>query len=289
MKSVDPNARIHGPALYGFGAYLDLQSAPDWPDVQGDYDWFVDYYLDRMQEAEHEEGMRLLDTLDLHWYPEARGGGQRIVFSGTGNEETVEARLQAPRTLWDPTYQEDSWIAQWFSDYLPLLPRLKQSIDTYYPGTKLAISEYSYGAEDHISGGIAQADVLGIFGAYGVDAATHWQMSGPSDYVGAAFNLYRNYDGNGSAFGNISVQAETSDVENSSVYASVFDRENEELHLIVLNKNLEQPLQADVAIDSDRRFISGNVYGFDQSAPEIRKPLPSIGSRTINFSIRYRR
>lgn len=69
--------------------------------------------------------------------------------------------MQAPRALWDPTYTEDSWIGQWFSaTALPLIPKLQGTIDKNYPGTKLAITEFDYGGRNHISGGIATADVL---------------------------------------------------------------------------------------------------------------------------------
>jgi len=66
--------------LYGFAAYETLQSAPDWGTEGEGYRWFIDYYLDKMKKASDEEGKRLLDVLDVHWYPEARGGGERICF-----------------------------------------------------------------------------------------------------------------------------------------------------------------------------------------------------------------
>ena len=42
---------------------------------------------------------------------------------------------------------------------------MQQWVDQNYPGTKLAITEYRWGALDSITGAIAQADILGIFGA----------------------------------------------------------------------------------------------------------------------------
>ncbi len=44
----------------------------------------------------------------------------------------------------------------------------------HYPGTKLAISEYNWGSDDGISGALAQAEALAIFGREGVDLATRW-------------------------------------------------------------------------------------------------------------------
>nr|WP_315910940.1 glycoside hydrolase family 44 protein [Xylanibacillus composti] len=286
VKAVDPHAEIFGGVFYGFNAYYSLQDAPDWAAVKGSYNWYVDYYLDQLKQASQDEGQRLLDVLDVHWYPEAQGGGQRITFSGVGNVETQKARLQAPRTLWDPTYVEDSWIAQYFSDYLPILPRLKQSIDQYYPGTKLAITEFSYGGEGHISGGLALADALGIFGKYGVYMANFWRLEADTSYVSAAYQLYRNYDGDDSTFGDISVRSATSDIENSSVHASVTE-ETGKLHLIVMNKNTDTPLQADFTIAGNQQYNAGSVYGFDSSSSELFEaaPIAQISNNEFSYTI----
>ncbi|MCX8061006.1 MAG: glycoside hydrolase family 44 protein, partial [Anaerolineales bacterium] len=216
VKAIDPQAEIFAPVHYGFWGMKTLQDAPDWAQHGQTYDWFVDYYLAQMRLRSQQAGRRLLDVFDFHWYPEAQGCGTRIVWNGVGGECLQQARMQAPRALWDENFQEDSWIGTWFGDYLPILPRLHSSIQTYYPGTKLAMTEFSYGAEDHISGGIAVADVLGILGKYGVYFASFYPLEGESDYVVAAYRLYRNFDGAGAAFGNISVKAETSDVASLS-------------------------------------------------------------------------
>ncbi|CAM4474153.1 glycoside hydrolase family 44 protein [Paenibacillus tarimensis] len=287
VKAVDPAAEVFGGVFYGFGAYLNLQEASDWEAVRGNHKWYIDYYLNQMKQASEADGQRLLDVLDVHWYPEARGGGQRITFEGVGNTETKKARLQAPRTLWDPTYQEDSWIGQYFGDYLPLLPQLKQSIDQHYPGTKLAMTEYNYGGEGDISGGLAQADVLGIMGKYGVYMANFWQIGEDTSYVSAAYKLYRNYDGSGSAYGSTNVRAVTSDLDNSSVHASVADETNNELHLIVLNKNMEAPLQADIAITGDKTYSSGRVFGFDAASPNVTEaaPVTNIAGNRFTYMV----
>jgi mannan endo-1,4-beta-mannosidase len=148
--------------------------------------------------------------------------------------------MQAPRSLWDYDYLEESWIAEWFSQWLPILPPVKSSINTYYPGTKLAFTEYDYGGQDHYSGGIATADVLGIFGKYGVYIANYWGGDKDANYVHAAFRIYRDYDGNDSTFGDTEVYSTMSNKVDSSIYASVFDGLTCGLHLIVINKKIQQ-------------------------------------------------
>ncbi|TKH45533.1 hypothetical protein C1I60_03455 [Paenibacillus terrae] len=287
VKAVDAGAEIFGPVLYGFGAYTDLQTAPDWNSVKGNYNWFVDYYLDQMRLSSQAEGKRLLDVFDVHWYPEAMGGGIRIT-NEVGNDETKKARMQAPRTLWDPTYKEDSWIAQWNSEFLPLLPRLKQSVDKYYPGTKLALTEYSYGGENDISGGIAMTDVLGILGKNDVYMANYWRLKdGANNYVSAAYKLYRNYDGKSSTFGDISVNAQTSDVVNSSVHASVTDASYKELHLVVINKSMDSAFDAQFDLSGETTYGSGKVWGFDNNSSEIKEaaPITQISGNRFTYTV----
>ena len=78
-----------------------------------------------------------------------------------------------------------------------LLPRVQRDINDFKPGTKIAITEYNYGGGSHISGAVAQADVLGIFGREGVFAASWWELDSGSSFVNGAFKMYLNFDGEG--------------------------------------------------------------------------------------------
>src|ERR1044072_9475833 len=103
------------------------------------------------------------------------------------------------------------------------LPRVQRHIDNFNPGTKMAITEYNYGGGNHISGAIAQADVLGIYGKKDVYAASWWQIEsdGNTNFTFADMDMFRNYDGTGGKFGDTSVDATTTSNANSAVYASV--------------------------------------------------------------------
>jgi hypothetical protein len=113
---------------------------------------------------------------------------------------------------------------------------LKSKIDEHYPGTKLAFTEYNYGGSDHISGAIAQADVLGIFGREGVAAATYWPLSGNSTMVYAAIRLFTSYDGKDGRFGDTSIRAATSAVEKATVYASYEAANPSRMLIVAINK-----------------------------------------------------
>ncbi|MEU1608005.1 endoglucanase, partial [Micromonospora matsumotoense] len=113
--------------------------------------------------------------------------------------------------------------------------QMKAWVAQYYPGTKVAITEYNWGALDDINGALAQADVLGIFGREGLDLATIWGEPKPTDPGAYAFRMYRNYDGAGSRFGDVSVSAVSSDQDRLSVYAAQRSSDRA-LTVMVVNK-----------------------------------------------------
>ncbi len=293
VKNVDPNAQMLGPVSYGFGGYLTFQGAPDWTaPLSTGYSWFLDYYLDKMEANSVVAGKRLLDSLDVHWYPEAQDSppftsGNRIT-NDVRTTAMYNARMQAPRTLWDTSYVgtngENSWINQWYSSYLPIIPKLKSSINTYYPDTNLSFTEYDYGAQTHYSDGIATADVLGIFGKYGVYLATYW---GDGNYVDAAIKMYTNYDNNKSTFGDTEVYSTMSDTADSSIYASVFNGYTCQMHLIVINKNITNAITGVFNITSPQTFTSGNVWKFDNNSVNIMAttPISSITNNSFTYTI----
>jgi hypothetical protein len=266
IKAVAPSALVFGFVSYGWNGYVTLQDAPD---AQGRD--FIDHYLTEMAAAETAAGQRLVDVLDLHWYPEATGGGVRITADDTG-AAIAAARMQAPRSLWDPSYTEDSWITQ-FSTQGPiaLLPRIRGKIDAHYPGTRLSISEYYYGGGDHISGGIAQADVLGVFGREGLFAATLWHLGSSSDsFIWSAFDAYLDYDGAGSGFGDTSVQATTSAPASTSVYGSVDAGRGERVVIVLINKE-PSAQTAGIAVTHYLRFTTAEVYRFGEGNPTMSR------------------
>jgi len=98
--------------------------------------------------------------------------------------------------------------------------------------------EYNWGAEDHINGATAQADVMGIIGREGgVEFAIRWLSPPVGSPVYNAFKMYRNYDGAKSVFGETSVGVTTSanaDLLSSFAAVRTFDGA---LTLMVVNKN----------------------------------------------------
>jgi hypothetical protein len=90
---------------------------------------------------------------------------------------------------------------------------------------------------------LAQADILGIFGREGLDLATLWNYPDPDlgydnfeTQPGAyAFRLYRNYNGTGGKFGDISVSAASADQGQLALYAAQRSSDSA-LTLVIINK-----------------------------------------------------
>ena len=114
---------------------------------------------------------------------------------------------------------------------------MKKWVANDYPGTKLAITEYNWGGQEHINGALAQADILGIFGREGLDIGTLWGPPDPATQIPGlmAFEVFRNYDGAGATFGDQAITSTSADQGKLSVYGALRTKDNM-LTLVVINK-----------------------------------------------------
>ncbi len=286
IKATDPNAQTLGPAEWGWTGYfysaLDAAAGGSWwntrPDrmAHGDIP-FTDWYLQQMKAYEQAYGQRLLDYLDLHFYPQADG----VSLSPAGDANTQALRLRSTRSLWDPTYVDESWIGE----ATDMIPRMRQWVNDNYPGTKLAISEYNWGALDDLNGALAQADVLGIFGREGLDLATLWDPPTPSDPGAYAFRMYRNYDGNHRLFGELSVSAASTDQEQLSIYAARRGFDNA-LTLMLINKSTDV-LTAPLSLSNYDPQSGAQIYRYSANNLNLIAQLPDIGVSSTGFTTTY--
>ena len=248
IKAADPTALVTGPVADNWASlfFSKKDIVAGWSSPTGQYYSnpidrsahngvpFLSWYLQQMQQYEQQHGTRLLDYLDVHAYyaPSA--------LSGTETPTLDALRLDSTREFWDPSYQVtgDYWIVDTANNGAPvapmLIPRLQQIVAQNYPGTKIAVSEYNWTGQGTLNGALTQAEILGIFGWQGLDMATLWGPPSPTDPVALAFQMYRNYDGMGGAFGETSVQAVSADRSSLSVYGAL--RSDLNLTAIVINK-----------------------------------------------------
>ena len=106
------------------------------------------------------------------------------------------------------------------ADPIRLIPRIKGWVNANYPGTQIGITEYNWGAENHINGATTQADVYGIFGREGLSMGARWTTPASSTPTYKAMKMYRNYDGNKSTFGDTSVAATVANPDTVAAFAA---------------------------------------------------------------------
>lgn len=250
IKQQEPGALIFGPVTWGYPDLFTSAADAESCNCLAGSDRaahagkpFVFWYLEQVCAYQSQHGLRLVDYLDLHYYPQGDG----IVDFNSANLGYSESpavaakRLRSLRELYDPDYVSESWIADLGDDATyhyskpGLIPRVKAWIAQACPGTKLSISEYNWGPDQGATGALAQAEALAIFAREGVDAATRWVAPTPGSYAEDAFKLYLNYDGNFSRVAGDSVRTTASDADALAAYA--IHQAGHKLYLLLFNKS----------------------------------------------------
>ncbi|MCU1281915.1 MAG: hypothetical protein JWM53_5461, partial [bacterium] len=228
------------------------------------------WYLRQLAAYQQQHGMRLVDCLDFHYYPQ---GGDP---------------LENTRSLWDATYHDPSWFDSFRSEPMQLLPRIQKWIAAEYPGTDVCVSEYNWNLNDAANpvAGLVEADVLGIFGKWGVRLAAFWTT--PVDGTGApepayrAFQLYRNADGMGHGFGDTSVAA-ASPRPLVAIYGAV-DSVSGALTVMVINKD-SAALAAPLQLQSFDAAATAKVWQVVEGGAPTTPADYAVGSGALALSL----
>ncbi|HTV41090.1 MAG TPA: glycoside hydrolase family 44 protein [Candidatus Sulfotelmatobacter sp.] len=253
VKSNDPNALVLGPEEWGWSGYLYSGYDQQWAGQHGDYnpndypdrtangDWYYcPWLLHQFQLYQNTNQQRLLDYFTVHCYPQENN------VNGNAVDPTTELlRNQSTRIFWDSNYVDPSWI----NSVIALIPLMKTWVATNYPGTKIGITEYNWGAEPYMNGATAQADILGIFGSQGLDLATRWETPTNTSPTYLAMKMYRNYDGNKSTFGDTSVQTTVPDPDDLDAFAAVRSSDGA-LTVMVINKDITNATPVTLSISN---------------------------------------
>ena len=281
VKSVDPKALVAGPEEWGWPGYFysgyDQQwsgqhndyNTSDYPDRKTNGGWdYMPWLLNQLHQHDTNTGQRLLDYFTLHCYPQENNVGGDAVDTAT---ELL--RNQSTRQFWDSNYVDPSWI----NSVINLIPQMKGWVSTYYPGTKIGVTEYNWGAEPYMSGATAQADILGIFGREGLDLATRWTTPDASTPTFLAMKMYRNYDGQNSTFGDTSVLAGGPNPDDIAVFAAQRSSDSA-LMIMAVNKYLTGTTS--LAINLTNFSAGGPVQVWQLNASNVIARLPNLTFNT---------
>jgi hypothetical protein len=272
IKGADPAGLVAGPCTWGWTdlMYSAADAGSDSYRTHADHKAhgdkpFLAWYLGGMKSASTRAGKRLLDYVDVHFYPQVQVGGHMVNEGKSSHSREMRTlRLRSTRGLWDPSYRDESWIRE----PVALIPRVRAWVAQENPGTKLVIGEYSWGGDDDASGAIAQADILGIFGHENVDAAFYW--AGVEGVQRFAFQLYRNPDGSEHGFGDRALPCKSNAADRLAAFAAL--REDGTLTVVLVNKDLDRPAEVRLdAVDNKVRKPGGVIFRLPNPPGPIRK------------------
>jgi hypothetical protein len=322
VKASDPTAEVSGPVMsmwwdffyskkdveagWGTGPCFQPWANPVDRNAHNGVP-LLDYYLQQFKAAESTSGMRLLDYLDLHTYFAANYNGSGVGLATAGDTGEQQTRLNSTRVFWDSTYTDPNYPQPNYptdanytsSCNVPLvapqmIPRMHNWVNADYPGTKLAITEYNWGGQEHINGAVAQADILGIFGREGLDLGTLWGPPDPVKQIPGlmAFEIYRNYDGNNAQFGDLSLSSVSGDQSRLSVYGALRSSDGA-VTVMVINKtygDLTDTLSLPGLTPNGKaqvfQYSNANLAGIVAQAGLTVTP-PATGSTTSTVSATF--
>lgn len=252
LKTWDPAAIRLGPVSCCWWFYWNGANGNDKGAHAGDD--FLPWWLNEIYWQDKIAGSRSLDVFDIHAYPD-----------GPNTSGLPPAQLQALATsiyrdYWDPNFVSPSGtINQSFTTQIQpnhsipfRIPRMRALVNMIYPGTPLAITEWSaaFAGESDFSTALGDADGYGILGRERVYLASRWGAPDPANANYQALKLYRNYDGAHHGFGTLSVSASHSaDPNLFSTYAAL-DSTGTVLTLMILNKDPQNSAQVQLTLNS---------------------------------------
>ena len=240
IKAQFPQATIYGPAISGFAQFYYWDSSYPTPTPNGN-NWLIDGYIAAVKAAETSAGHSLVDIISLHWYSQIDDPVSGTQISGDSSASLTDAQMQlivqSPRSLWDSTFVESSYITRAVAiNAIRLIPRLQDKLAAAGVTKGLSFTEYFNGGNNNIAGLIAQADNLGIFGQYGLHSAYIWPVN-DAPYPMGAFAAFRNFDGAGANFGDTSVSTSSSNTANVVAYVSTDSSRAGRVVMVVINRS----------------------------------------------------
>ncbi len=273
LKTWDPAAIRLGPVsccwwFYWNGANSNDKSAHAGVD-------FLPWWLNEVYWQDQIAGSRSLDLFDIHAYPD-----------GPDTSSYTKAQKQAVavsiyRDYWDPTYVSPSGTVNQIyttqiqpNHAIPFrIPRMRAIANSIYPGTPLAITEWSAdfaspssAPDSDFSTALGDADAYGILGRERVWLASRWVAPDPANPDYQALKLFTNYDGAHHGFGTTSVlAAHNGNPALLSIYAALTSTNNG-ITILVLNKDPANSAQVQITTNG---FTPTNytTYTLSQSSP----------------------
>lgn len=268
LKTWDPAAVRLGPVSCCWWFYWTLGNPTDNKSAHAGID-FLPWWLNEVSWQDQIANTRSLDIFDIHAYPDSPD-----MSSWTTAQKRALA-VSIYRDYWDPVLVSQSGLSAPYATSIQpkntiafRIPRMRAIVNSTYPGTPLAFTEWSaaFAGESDFSTALGDADSYGILGRERVGLASRWLAPDPANPNYQALKLYTNYDGSHSKFNPISVSAtHNGDPNLFSVYAAT-NQSGNSMTVMVLNKDPNNTAQTSFSFSG---FTPSQVttYTLSQSSP----------------------
>lgn len=221
-RALFPNIKLCGPVTANEWQWYKWGS--ETLNINGKYYCWLEYFLKRVADEQKATGIKLLDVVDLHWYP---------------NESADADVLQLHRIFYDKTYAypganglksiNGGWDTSQTKEYI--FQRINDWLTTYFGanhGITIGMSESGINSTNANTNSVLYASLLGTFANNGVELYTPWTWK-----VGMweTLHLFSRYGKNNSV-------TSTSTLENTvSAYTTVTNNADS-MTVILVNRDL---------------------------------------------------
>lgn len=176
--------KLTGPVAANEWQWCGVDSDPNAAEERN-YCW-LEYFIKKVAEAQKASGVKLLDVLDIHWYP---------------TEKTYEDRINWHRVFFDTTYVypgangikkvNGGWDNSIVKEFI--FKRLNDWMNAYFGknhGIGLGLTETDLTTDDAMLTALIYASFLGTFMDNGVELFTPWSWGDGMDEVAHLFIRY---------------------------------------------------------------------------------------------------
>ena len=247
-RELFPEIKIVGPVFTNEWQWYNWQNNDAIPDPQNPakrYSW-VEYFIKRIAEEQQRTGLRLLDVLDFHFYPEVSQNIKR------------DATLQIHRVFYDTTYDypgangckriNGGWDNSITKEYI--FKRSNDWIDKYMGadhGVTMGMTEMGALFDEPNVIAVCYASLLGTFAENNVEVFTPWDW-----YKGQweVMHLFTRYAGTTSVYSSSSLN------NTVSAYSSI-NANKDTLTVILVNRDVNSDLPVTVSLQEAESTMRG--------------------------------
>ena len=234
----------------------------------------TEQYAPAIKQADPTAQIAGPNDLGFAWNPDAGGTPNMIQY------------LQAMRQY---EQQHGQRILDIFSEHYPdgnSVDVVRKLVDQYYPGTQIGFDEWNlFPKSDPLGGALATADELGVFARDRVAEAAYWGLDDPTKPNAYAFRMYRNYDGQGSRFGDTYLTSTSTDTTQLAIYGARRSTDGA-LTVMIINKT-GSDLTSSVALTGFTPGSSAHMYQYSTAAPKAIVHQPDLAVSPSGFSATY--